>query len=563
MHELTRERERAGDRHRRAPAGGEAVPAASHTRRRPAPPAGAAVAAGVAMVAGMALFFVCESELWLDEALSVHIARLPVGDIPDALRSDGSPPLYYVLLHGWIELFGEGKAAVRSLSGLFSLASVPLMWLAGRRVGGRRAAWAAVILFATSPYVIHYATEARMYALLILLALLGFLALERHLRRPGPLTFAGIALVSGLMALTHYWAFYLLAATVLLLVARAVRRSGAARRRALSGVGAVVAGGLVFLPWLPSFMFQLEHTGTPWQRPSRFTAVFDTLGDFAGGPTENGRALLVVMVGLSVVALFGRATSAGPVILAARPRRPSAAMASVTFLTLLLGLGAGRLVGGAYAYRYAATVVVPFLLLVALGVRLIGDRRVRWALLGTAAGLGLVGGWQQTQEERTQAGVIAAAIEAGGRDGDVVAFCPDQLGPAVTRLLPSRFVQVTYPYGLPPERVEWVDYAERQKASNPTRFAVDLDRRAGPRNVWLVWAPGYETFRNYCEIVDRDLGDMRPTARVVIAAKPRRYLENAFLVRYPATCSRPLEMRDLPVDAGPNPCPPGTRRYEP
>ena len=56
--------------------------------------------------------------MWLDEALSVNIARLPLGDLHDALKHDGAPPLYYVLLHVWTGVFGTGDVAVRSLSGV-------------------------------------------------------------------------------------------------------------------------------------------------------------------------------------------------------------------------------------------------------------------------------------------------------------------------------------------------------------------------------------------------------------------------------------------------------------
>ena len=57
------------------------------------------------------------SPLWLDEALSVNIAKLPIGQIPAALRHDGHPPLYYVLLHVWMSVLGSGDVAVRSAVG--------------------------------------------------------------------------------------------------------------------------------------------------------------------------------------------------------------------------------------------------------------------------------------------------------------------------------------------------------------------------------------------------------------------------------------------------------------
>ena len=77
----------------------------------------AAVGVGRCVAAGIVLRFWTRSALWLDEALTVDIARLPLHEIPEALKHDGAPPLYYYLLHFWISLFGQSNVAVRSLSG--------------------------------------------------------------------------------------------------------------------------------------------------------------------------------------------------------------------------------------------------------------------------------------------------------------------------------------------------------------------------------------------------------------------------------------------------------------
>src|SRR6476661_8395125 len=53
---------------------------------------------------------------WIDEGLSVGIADRPLGDIPGVLRQDGSPPLYYVLLHLWMGAFGNAEGVVRGFS---------------------------------------------------------------------------------------------------------------------------------------------------------------------------------------------------------------------------------------------------------------------------------------------------------------------------------------------------------------------------------------------------------------------------------------------------------------
>ena len=73
---------------------------------------------------------------WIDEGLSVGIADRPLSDIPAALRLDGSPPLYYTLLHVWISVFGSTETATHALSLLFAVLAVP-------RPGGRRAGCSA------------------------------------------------------------------------------------------------------------------------------------------------------------------------------------------------------------------------------------------------------------------------------------------------------------------------------------------------------------------------------------------------------------------------------------
>ncbi len=138
------------------------------------------------------------SDLWLDEALTVNIARLPLHLIPSFLQRDGAPPLYYVLLHFWIGWFGTSDVAVRSLSGVIGRGHPPA-GLAGRASAWRAGRWPGppLLLVATSPFAIRYDTETRMYSLVMLLTVLGFLALDRSLRRPRPGNLVAVAAVTG------------------------------------------------------------------------------------------------------------------------------------------------------------------------------------------------------------------------------------------------------------------------------------------------------------------------------------------------------------------------------
>ena len=82
---------------------------------------------------------------------------------------------------------------------------LPLAWLAGKRLGGEKAAWAAMLLVATSPFAVRYSTETRMYSLVALLTVLGFLAVDRALRSPRPGNLVAVGAVAGLLLYSHYW----------------------------------------------------------------------------------------------------------------------------------------------------------------------------------------------------------------------------------------------------------------------------------------------------------------------------------------------------------------------
>ena len=129
------------------------------------------------------LRFSTTSSLWLDEALSVNISQLPAGDLVRWLRHDGHPPLYYLLLHVWTDVFGTGDIAVRAMSGVFGLLTLPLAWIAGRRRGGPLLGWIAVIVVALSPFAVRYSDEARMYSMVMFLAFAGYLLVDDVLRR--------------------------------------------------------------------------------------------------------------------------------------------------------------------------------------------------------------------------------------------------------------------------------------------------------------------------------------------------------------------------------------------
>jgi mannosyltransferase len=453
-----------------------------------------AVAAVLVVLASLALRFAAKSDMWLDEALTLDIARLPLSHLQAALKRDGAPPLYYVLLHFWVGGLGTSDVAVRALSGLLSCATLPFVWIGARRIGGRDLAVPALLLMAVSPFAIRYATENRMYALVVFLGAAGVVALQRALSRPTVANTSATAVVVAALLYSHYWSLYLAGVVLLWLLFQAFRGPAQRRRGARWSAAAVVVGFVAFVPWLPTFVYQSKHTGTP-------------ITSFAGGATSQGRALALLYFALAGLGLFGAARGAMHIDLDLRTRPAGRGFAVVLVGTLAAAIAGGYLSASAFQARYASVVLVPLVLLVALGMLTFADLRVRAGVLAATVVFGLATAIPNIWTSRTQAGEVASALAASARPGDVVAFCPDQIGPAVYHLVPKgRYQMITFPRGTSPEFVDWVDYASATRAGNPATFAARLEAMSEPdHQIWLVWAPGYQTYGTKCEDLETAL----------------------------------------------------------
>jgi hypothetical protein len=114
--------------------------------------------------------------LWFDEAMSVYWARSGIARILEVsmnLVEDRLPPLYYLSLHYWRALAGDGEFAVRLPSVLLGTLLAPVVYRLAGDMLGRRAALLAAALAALNPFLVWYAQEARMYAQAALLGALG------------------------------------------------------------------------------------------------------------------------------------------------------------------------------------------------------------------------------------------------------------------------------------------------------------------------------------------------------------------------------------------------------
>jgi hypothetical protein len=300
-----------------------------------------------------------------------------------------NPPLWFIL--AWVseKLFGASAQSLKLVSLLAGTATIPLTYVLGRWTASVRAGLVASALAALSPFLIYYSSEARPYALLVLLCLLSSLALLRALRTGRVAWWGAYAVFSCAAAYTHYTAVFLLAAQcVWALVTQPTRR--------LAIVAANVAAAVAYLPWLPQLIRTSRSPGTKLYQtlePFGVHALRTDLEHWALGhpylplATLPGTAAVVLVLGGVVVALAGAAFAWQ------RRGRPAIRLSARAALVLVLA-GAAPVGIGVYSALHESVWSARNLIsswpgfAVAVGALLmLAGRRWRWA----AAALVLVG----------------------------------------------------------------------------------------------------------------------------------------------------------------------------
>ncbi len=169
----------------------------------------------------------------------------------------GSPynPLYYILLHLWLSLVNStGEIAVRTLSMVFGILSIPMMYLVGRRLFEFKISFLAALLLALSPFHIEQASQPKpntLFVLLVLGALYFFLRWRENGKR---LALIGFILVSILGLYTHYHFFFILFVIDAFWLVTWLRSPD--RRDLKSWLIANVIWAIALIPWLPIILGQ-------------------------------------------------------------------------------------------------------------------------------------------------------------------------------------------------------------------------------------------------------------------------------------------------------------------
>ncbi len=403
----------------------------------PRPAYALAVVAGASALAAFVLasYRLGATSLWLDETFTVVDASRSWLDVFTwtSERWSPHPPLYYAVVKASMAVCGATEACVRGPSALAHAGAAALAAVIAGRLFGLLPALTTGALWASLPYAIKYAQQARHYSLLALLGLAALALTIRGLDLDGAgaarsRVFVALGFVVGAMVWTHLFALPLLGALALFWCGWFVRRSRSSwRAHARPWITSIAVAIITIAPLGPPLLrnWQADPSGHFASRPGPVENVGALIGDLLTLATDAWPLTALAVVPWLIASQ--RLLHVGLVALAVAPlavvvaRNPSHFvplryfMPSVAIMTMAIGSGwgiaAAAVLGrGTVRARVAAAVLVFAALGVALGTRIASDLRRHFAADGYER-------WDQ----------VAAFVAADSTSGDAVVAVPYEI----------------------------------------------------------------------------------------------------------------------------------------
>jgi mannosyltransferase len=411
--------------------------------------------------------------LWIDEATSLLVARLSPMQIISERATSVNPPLYFLLLHAWLQLFGETEFALRLPSAFFGVAGIAMIYRMGADLFDKTTGLIAAVLLCLSPFYLYFEQEARAYTLMTLLTLISTYGCIGLIRGRAGLFTAGYIVSSVLLLYTHFYGLLVVLAQNVYILATVARPQSKLTLYRWLAIQAIIV--LLYLPWIVVLVQQLliiRH-GYWLPRPT-VKSIVETFLAYTG----QSRSLLLICTALVSLAAW-RAL-----------QRSGATTYRGEILSLLLGLLVLVLVPFAvsqvftpiYYTRYTISAALALYLMMARGIVCLDSRWARALTLAVILLLfakGTTSYYSSVTKAQWREATHYLEIEA--RPSDLLLFNDGgELG--------STFA---YYAGRSDLRAEPFDFAgatiTEQSASYPTRRIEELDAVVrGHDRVWLV-----------------------------------------------------------------------------
>jgi len=217
------------------------------------------VLAGLILV-GLVLRLLVPRGIWLDEAISIHQARLSLHDMFSTLyNGDRQPPLHDLALWLTIRAFGDGEFAVRLPSLIAGTLVIPVLYELGHELYDRRTGLIAAAFAAASPMLVWYSQEVRMYEFEALFGLLALLTQLRVVRKASMGNWAAYILATAAVLWSHYFGLLLVVVQQMVFVGVLIHRRRNGEPIKSLALGFAYSAAILAMQLVPLLVFALHQ----------------------------------------------------------------------------------------------------------------------------------------------------------------------------------------------------------------------------------------------------------------------------------------------------------------
>lgn len=248
------------------------------------------------------LFYLTDQDICIDEPFTIYHAQFDIHDIVTFLKPTNNPPLYEIVLHYWIKLFGIEPFSVRFLPLLFSSLTVVFVFKLASLLQEKKTALIAALLFTFSTYHIYYSHDSRAYPLFLLLSVISFFLFAKILSGTYRIKYKlAFVIINTFLVYTHYFGFIVWFIQVIYLFV--------ASRKQIMLFFILYVGSMLF--FIPQFMILFQRagisvtTGTWIEKGITIESLYNKLVVFSNMPV-TAILCLVILLCLGIILILNK-----------------------------------------------------------------------------------------------------------------------------------------------------------------------------------------------------------------------------------------------------------------
>jgi mannosyltransferase len=227
------------------------------------------------------ILFITSNSVGGDEPFSIYHAQMDLPSMIYHLKLGNNPPLYEIILHFWIRIFGIGELSVRFPSLIFSVFTVYLIYRIGKDFFNYRIAVLAGLLFTFSGYYLSLAHEARVYSLFAFLAAVSMFSFLSLLKGKGSrIIHSTFLVISNLLLIySHYFGFFVIFVQIVFLFSLLRKDRPLFLRLFLYQLAVFI----FFIPYFPVLFGRFiitSNEGTWLKAPDGILGIIDMIRNF-------------------------------------------------------------------------------------------------------------------------------------------------------------------------------------------------------------------------------------------------------------------------------------------